>query len=88
MNNDIFGEVVDLFFNQDIEKIKNMIKENKELKEKRKYDLCFMEHLKKDKEELQERIDKAIQLINHNDIMDYRVFEEALLYILGGERNE
>ena len=35
-------------------------------------------------EELQERINKAIHLINHNDILDYRVFEKLLLDILEG----
>lgn len=35
--------------------------------------------------DLQQRINKAIHLINHNDIMHYSVFEKELLKILKGE---
>ena len=37
---------------------------------------------------LESRINKAIHLIEHNDITDYRVFENDLLKILKGEDNE
>jgi hypothetical protein len=37
---------------------------------------------------LEERIYKAVRIIEHNDITDYRVFESDLLKILKGEENE
>ena len=37
--------------------------------------------------DLQQRIDKAINLIKHNDIMHYSVFEKELLKILKGDKN-
>lgn len=42
-----------------------------ELEEKRKYDLCFISHLKKDKKQLIERIDKAIEYIENLPVMFY-----------------
>lgn len=39
-------------------------------------------------ERLNNIINKAIHLITHSDITDYRVFDEELLNILKGEDNE
>ena len=44
--------------------------------------------IKKKNKQLQTRIDKALHLITHSDITDYRVFDEELLKILRGEENE
>ena len=69
------------------------------LKNKRKYDLCFIKHLKEDKKELQQRIDKAIeyikdyiedyaQPIQDNDVIEiYYKGVKELLEILGGGEN-
>ena len=38
--------------------------------------------------DLENRINKALHLIRHNDIYDYRVFEEMLKEILKGDNNE
>lgn len=35
-----------------------------------------------------ERIEKALHLITHSDITDYRVFDEELINILRGEDND
>ena len=54
------------------------------LKNKRKYDLCFIKHLKEDKKELQQRIDKAIEYIKSKEI---DIVMAELLEILGGGEN-
>ena len=68
------------------EKQKELIKDNKQLQEKRKYDECFIYHLKKDKKDLQQRIDKAIEEINYMitnaDITEISAIK--LKQILGG----
>lgn len=64
-----------------------------ELEEKRKYDLCFISHLKKDKKQLQQRIDKAIEYIK-NSIDNTGWLEignedvKELLEILGDKEND
>lgn len=62
---------------------KDLEKEIEELKEKRKYDLCFINHLKEDKKELQQRIDKAIEYIKNNTLYyenyDYNTEDELEL---------
>jgi hypothetical protein len=76
-----------------IEKVKELQQENKQIKEKTKYDKCFIYHLKEDKKDLQQRIDKAIEYIKENctnyyvEKPNYRGVEliniEELLEILG-----
>lgn len=71
-----------------------MNKEIKEILEALEEVCCCPYHdnmCKKAKEHiinLHQRIHKALQLLYHNDILDYRVFEERLEKILKGEENE
>lgn len=59
-----------------------------ELEEKRKYDLCFISHLKEDKKQLKDKIYKAIEfcyryLSLNLDDFDTRKLLEKILEILG-----
>ncbi|MBO7712835.1 MAG: hypothetical protein J6S85_04645 [Methanobrevibacter sp.] len=66
-----------------------------DLEEKRKYDLCFINHLKEDKKQLQQRIDKAIKYIkDHYNLatkeegVAFFILRDNLLEILGDKENE
>ena len=77
---------------------KQLIEKLEEIEEKRKYDLCFIYHLKKDKKQLQEKIDKAIEYLKKNACYDEQenYFDDSLpeicckpmLEILKGVNNE
>ena len=78
MNIEEINQVFDMFEEAtDIIEFKELVKDIKQMyNEKEEY--------KREIEILKDRIHRALHLIHHNDVMDYRVFEQNLKDILRG----
>lgn len=68
--------------------ITNLQQENNNLKISLDESQEVANDLEQENKKLEERIYKALHLITHSDITDYRVFDEELLDILNGKEGD